>query len=194
MTLATAVRRVSILLSVPLFLSACENLPGAAPTDSSPAAPVGIGSGQAVDGLTVGHRMMEGGQYEPALAAYTRAMGEQGLTPDVLTGIASAQMKLGRLNQARHTFYVAIEKDERNVPAWNNLGVTLIGLQEYAEAREAFKVAYGLDAGNSPEIRANLILLDKYNISSGVEFPAEDEFVLVRGGNGVYFLLSPKEQ
>ncbi len=137
---------------------------------------------------------MAANEYELALSAYTRAVGEEGVTSEVLTGIASANMKLGRLGQAREIFYAALDKDDRNVSAWNNLGVTLIGLQEYAEAREAFKVAFGLDAGQSVEIRQNLVLLDKFNVPSGVEFPSDDEFVLVRGGNGVYFLLSPKEQ
>jgi tetratricopeptide (TPR) repeat protein len=157
-------------------------------------APLGTPLGVSVDGLTVGHRLMAANEYELALDAYTRSISEFGVTSEVLTSIASANMKLGRLGQARQIFYAAVKKDDRNVSAWNNLGVTLIGLQEYAEAREAFKVAFGLDAGKSSEIRDNLLLLDKYNVTTGVEFPREDEFVLVRGGNGVYFLLSPKEQ
>ncbi len=157
-------------------------------------APLGTPLGVSVDGLTVGHRLMAANEFELALAAYTRAISEFGVTSEVLTSIASANMKLGRLGQARQIFYAAVEKDDRNVAAWNNLGVTLIGLQEYPEAREAFKVAFSLDAGKSSEIRENLLLLDKYNVTTEVEFPREDEFVLVRGGNGVYFLLSPKVQ
>jgi tetratricopeptide (TPR) repeat protein len=158
------------------------------------AAPLGVGRGEAVDGMTVGDRLMAAGEYELALSAYTRAISENGLTGDVLAAIGSANMKLGRLGQAREDFYAALDRDDRNIPAWNNLGVTLVGLQEYAEAREAFKVAFSLDAGQSNEIRNNLLLMERYDISSGVEFPSDDEFVLVRGGNGVYFLLSPKEQ
>ncbi len=178
-----------------LTLSACDPTNARLSNDRKGVAPpLGTPRGQSVDGLTVGHRLMAANEYELALDAYTRALGETGVTAEVLTGIASADMKLGRLGQAREVFYAALKKDDRNVPAWNNLGVTLIGLKEYAEAREAFKVAFSLDAGQSDEIRQNLILLDKYHVTSGVEFPAEDEFVLVRGGNGVYFLLSPKEQ
>lgn len=177
-----------------ILLAACQTAPGRLSNDRvGLAAPVGTARGQSVDGLTVGHRLMAAGEYELALAAYNRAIGETGLTSEVLTGIGSADMKLGRLGQARDVLYAAIDKDGRNVPAWNNLGVVLIGLQEYAEAREAFKVAYSLDAGQSAEIRQNLILLGQFDIAPGVEFPSEDEFVLVRGGNGVYFLLSPKE-
>ena len=105
------------------------------------AAPLGTPLGVSVDGLTVGHRLMAANEYELALDAYTRAIGEIGLTSEVLTSIASANMKLGRLGQARQIFYAAVEKDVRNVAAWNNLGVTLIGLQEYAEARESSRYA-----------------------------------------------------
>ena len=184
-------------LGLPLVfaLAACDPAANSLQNDRvGLTAPLGTPLGVSVDGLTVGHRLMAAEEYELALDAYTRAVGETGVTSEVLTSIASANMKLGRLGQARQIFYAAVEKDDRNVAAWNNLGVTLIGLQEYAEAREAFKVAFGLDAGKSSEIRDNLLLLDKYNVTTGVEFPREDEFVLVRGGNGVYFLLSPKIQ
>ncbi len=182
-------------LFLALALAACGPARGPLTNDRvGLAPPIGTPRNQSVDALTVGHRLMAAKEYELALSAYTRAIGEVGLTSEVLTSIASANMKLGRLGQARDIFYAAVDKDDRNVSAWNNLGVTLIGLQEYAEAREAFKVAFSLDAGKSTEIRDNLLLLDTYNVTTNVEFPSEDEFVLVRGGNGVYFLLSPKEQ
>ena len=52
------------------------------------------------DGLIVGHRLMEAGQYELALRAYYRAAGEKGLNVDILSALGSANLKLGRLGQA----------------------------------------------------------------------------------------------
>lgn len=193
---AGTARKISRLIAVvPLALAACAPAGGPLTVTPEGLAPApGAPQAREVDGLTVGHRLMAAGEYELALDAYTRAVGEFGVTAETLTSVASANMKLGRLGQAREIFYAALDRDDRSIPAWNNLGVTLVGLKEYAEAREAFRVAFGLDAGRSAEIRDNLILLDSYDIRAGVEFPPEDEFVLVRGGNGVYFLLSPKEQ
>ena len=43
---------------------------------------------------------MEAGEYELALKAYYRAGSEIGINSDVLSAIGSADLKLGRLNQA----------------------------------------------------------------------------------------------
>ena len=144
---------------------------------------------EAVDGLIVGHRLMAAGQFELALSAYTRAAGEKGLTPDVLSALGSANLRLGRLKQARKLLENAVEKEPEFVPALNNLGGVLIEMGETAEAGRVFRNAYALDNGNSDEIRQNLrralALLEK---SAYVE-PNENKFELVRRGNGRYLLL-----
>ncbi len=145
----------------------------------------------AVDGLIVGHRLMAGGEYELALKAYHRAAGEHGLNADVLSAIGSANLKLGRLNQAHEMLRVAVEKDDSFVPAWNNLGVVLQMQGKYSEAKQVFQLAYGLDNGNSDEIKANLTktiaILKNSSYSDGNQIK---EFELVRRGNGRYLLLS----
>jgi tetratricopeptide (TPR) repeat protein len=178
-----------------VLLTACGpdgRLSGATVGDS-PFAPSRLGSADdAVDGLIVGHRLMAAGEYDLALRAYYRAAGEQGLTADVLSAIGSANLRLGRLGQAERILRQAIAKDERFVPAWNNLGVTLMEAGKVAEARNVFQTAYALDSGNSDEIRDNLRLAIAKVERPRYDAPQEDNkaFQLVRRGNGRFLLLS----
>jgi len=146
---------------------------------------------EAVDGLIVGHRLMAAGEYELALRAYTRAVAEQGLNADVLSALGSANLKLGRLGQAKKLLKSAVEKDDTFVPAWNNLGVVLSSEGNLREAKRVFQLAYGLDNGNSEEIRANLtkIIAKIENSGYTVENNNNNDFDLVRRGNGRYLLL-----
>ena len=156
----------------------------------SPFAP-GTARGEDVDGLTVGHRLMAAGEYELALRAYYRAAAEQGATVDVLSAIGSADLKLGRLNQAEMVLRDAIRKDERFVPAWNNLGVVLMDQGKYAEASRVFRTAYALDNGSSELIRDNLRLaLAKMNATEQDTPLPDSTFKLVRRGAGEYRLLT----
>jgi len=145
---------------------------------------------QAVDGLIVGHRLMAAGEYELALKAYTRAAGTQGLTADVISAIGSADLKLGRLGQAETWLRQAIKKDEKFVPAWNNLGVTLMEQGKYGEARRVFRTAFALDSGKSDHIRENLRLAIAKSGNTAYVSQEADKFELVRRGNGEYLLLA----
>jgi len=144
---------------------------------------------EAVDGLIVGHRLMAAGEYELALRAYLRAGAENGLNADVLSALGSANLRLGRLNQAKQLLESAVKKDPEFVPAWNNLGVVLMELGHEGEARRVFRNAFALDNGNSDEIRENLrVAIAK------IEKPAyadqnEYKFELVRRGSHRYLLL-----
>jgi Flp pilus assembly protein TadD len=145
---------------------------------------------QSVDGLIVGHRLMAAGEYELALRAYTRAAGEQGLNADVLSALGSANLKLGRLGQAKKLLKSAVEKDPKFVPAWNNLGIVLSSEGNLREAKRVFQLAYGLDNGNSEVIRTNLTkIIAKIENSSYTIENNKNEFDLVRRGNGRYLLL-----
>lgn len=145
---------------------------------------------EAVDGLIVGHRLMAAGEYELALRAYTRAASEQGINADVLSALGSANLKLGRLGQAKKLLRSAVEKDPDFVPAWNNLGIVLSSEGNLREAKRVFQLAYGLDNGNSEEIRTNLTkIIAKIENSSYTVENNKNEFDLVRRGNGRYLLL-----
>lgn len=144
---------------------------------------------EAVDGLIVGHRLMAAGEYELALRAYTRGAVDHGLNADVLSALGSANLKLGRMKQARTLLKSAVEKDPKHVPAWNNLGVVLMELGEEGEARRVFRNAYALDNGNSDEIRENLRLAIARTENSAYDPEQQEKFELVRRGNGRYLLL-----
>lgn len=145
---------------------------------------------EAVDGLIVGHRLMAAGEYELALKAYRRAAVDHGLTADTLSALGSANLQLGRLHQAKELLEMAVKKDDKSVPAWNNLGVALQNLGEYGEAKRVFQLAFALDNGNSDQIRANLTKTIAILEDSGYSPDNQPEkFELVRRGNGRYLLL-----
>jgi len=182
---------IGILLS----LAACQTTTeGLENTRIGPKAPKGTPIvTEAVDGLIVGHRLMAAGEYELALKAYSRAAGEHGLNADVLSALGSANLKLGRLKQARSLLQTAVEKDAEFVPAWNNLGVVLMELGEDGEARRVFRNAYALDNGNSDEIRENLRRAIAKTENSAYAADKDNKFELVRRGNGKYLLLPTPE-
>ncbi len=147
-----------------------------------------------MDGLEVGHRLMAAGEFELALKAYYRAASEIGINSDVLSAIGSADLKLGRLGQAEKVLRRALDDDPAFVPAINNLGVVLMEMGKFGEAKAMFQKAYALDSGSSDEIRDNLRLAIARSEKTvyGDPVVAEDEptFNLVRRGDGDYVLLS----
>ena len=146
---------------------------------------------EAVDGLVVGHRLMAAGEYELALKAYTRAAGEQGLNVDVLSALGSANLKLGRLGQAKVLLDQAIGMDDTFVPAWTNLGVVLASQGETGKAERVFRLAFALDSGKSAEIRSNLTkAIAKLEDTQYSVEQEKNDYELVRRGNGRYLLLS----
>lgn len=116
----------------------------------------GLAFGAEADPLETGHRLMEAGEFQLALDAYMRAAAREGLTPDTLAGMGTANLRLGRLGQAEDLLRLSVKKDPLFVPAWNNLGVLLMEQDEYGEASEVFRRAYAADSGNSDTIRDNL--------------------------------------
>ncbi len=178
-------------LLVAILTAACSQTGGLRAPDGGNYAPSGVdASRDSVDGLTVGHRLMEAGEYELALRAYYRAAGELGETVDIFSAVGSANLKLGRLGQAETMLRRAIEIDETFAPAWNNLGVVLMEQGQLGEAERVFRTAFALDNGQSTQIRDNLRLA-----LAKLENPAYDaenttNFALVRRGSGEYQLLA----
>ncbi len=149
--------------------------------------------GEAVDGLIVGHRLMEAQEYELALKAYYRAAGEDGVTVDTLSAIGSANLALGRLGQAEKILRRALEFDATFVPAMNNLGVVLMEQGNYGEARVLFQRAFAQDSGQTDSIRENLKLAiaeSEASVYDGVQEEQEGGFRLVRQEKGKYVLLT----
>ena len=183
---------VALVISIGLVLAACSNTGGLGTGAVARNAPYGADkNGAGVDGLLVGHRLMEAGEYELALRSYFRAAGEQGINADVLSAIGSANLQLGRLGQAEQVLRRALEIEPNFVPALNNLGVTLMGRNKVGEARAVFQQAYALDSGETDAIRENLRLAIAKSEDQAYDQPVEEaNFSLVRRGQGEYLLLS----
>lgn len=176
----------------PLLLAACSqggllpSLPGAKGPQDQVYAPGVDRRGEAVDGLTVGHRLMDAEEYDLALEAYTRAAGEEGLTGEVLVALGSANLAMGRLQQAERLLRRAVVDEPDWPEAWNNLGVLLIETGDLAEAVEIFRKAYALDNGESDSIRDNLRLALAKLENSVYIGEAQQDYKLVRRGSGLY--------
>lgn len=173
------------------LLAACTSGGLRAPDAGDGLTPPGIDTTSAsVDGLTVGHRLMDAGEYELALKAYYRAAAKQGMNVDTMSAIGSANLRLGRLGQAEDNLRRAVKMDDSFVPAWNNLGVVLMEQGEYGEAERVFRHAFALDSGQSADIRDNLTLALAKLENPGYSPEYEDNFTLVRRGTGDYLILA----
>ncbi|MBE0413513.1 tetratricopeptide repeat protein [Yoonia sp.] len=149
-------------------------------------------SGQSdIDGLIIGHRLMAGAEYDLALKAYNRAAAQQGLNIDTMSAIGSANLKLGRLNQAERWLRRATQEDPTFVPALNNLGVVLMEKGQAGEASAFFERAFAADNGNSDEIRNNLRFA-LANLANPADTVIEDvqTFSLIRRGAGDFILMT----
>jgi Flp pilus assembly protein TadD len=137
-------------------LSACDATGGLGLSGTAGVTPAVDGRRAVKDGLVVGHRLMQAGEYELALKAYYRAASEQGINADVLSAIGSANLKLDRLGQAEQVLREALDMEPTFVPALNNLGVVLMEQGNFSEAMLVFQRAVALDSGETDSIRENL--------------------------------------
>ncbi len=142
----------------------------------------------AEDGVEVGNRLMAAGENELALDAFTRAALEQGMTAEVLIGIGTANLGLGRLGQAETQLRRATREFPDSAEAWNNLGVVLMETDQIPEAQLVFKRAYALDNGESDSIRDNLRLALAKSENSANNAGQNQEYKLVRRGSGDFLI------
>jgi Flp pilus assembly protein TadD len=192
--MARAIKTIFALAAAGILLAACENATGLGNRGDNGYAPdARVAGEESVDGLIVGHRLMEAGEYELARRAYLRAAAEDGITVDTLSAIGSANLQLGRLGQAERLLRQAVEEDPSFAPAWNNLGVVLMETGQVAEAVRVFKIAFGADSGKSDSIRENLnrALAKRENLEYD-ETEETAEFALMRRGRGDYLLLATR--
>ena len=179
--------RTGIALIATLALAACST--GGLGASRGPYAPGPKPGAPAVDGLLVGHRLMQAGEFELALEAYSRAALERGMRDvDVLSGLGSANLGLGRLGQAETLLRRAIDTDQAIPETWNNLGVVLMEQGNTAEAEQVFRRAYALDNGESDSIRDNLRLAIAKNQNQGYGEENEQDYKLVRRGSSEYVI------
>lgn len=145
-------------------------------------------SAEVVNGVEVGHRLIAAGQYELAIKAFNRTALSQGLDAEILSGLGTANLSLGRLNQAEQLLRRATTEFEPYPEVWNNLGVVLMERGETAEAVQIFRKAYALDDGESTHIRDNLrkaIAKSENPVNLGTE---DSQYNLVRRGSSDFLI------
>lgn len=180
MTLA----RMAVVIATALAAAGC----GGAPEPDGPYAPAIDPQGEAVDGMIVGHRLQEAGEAELALEAFQRAAAAQGLDAETLSALGTANLGLGRLNQAEDLLRRATAEKDAWPEVWNNLGVVLMERGKTAEAAQVFRKAYALDNGQSDAIRDNLRLaLDKLE-KTAYDPDQQQDYKLVRRGSSEYLI------
>ena len=178
------IARLTAFLLVAAIVTGC----GDGRSDDNPFAPGIAPRGDAVDGLVVGHRLMRAGEYELAIDAFSRGALQHGVTGEVLIGLGSAHLALGRLGQAEDLLRDAIDVDERAPEAWNNLGVVLMEKGETPEAAQMFRRAYAIDNGESDSIRDNLRLA-LAKMENPVYDPVQkQDYKLVQRGSSDYLI------
>ena len=157
-------------------------------TKGGPYAPGVDLSKQAEDGVEVAQRLMEAEQYELALEAFTRAALAQGLTAEILNGMGTANLGLGRLGQSETLLRRTVDEAPEWAGAWNNLGVVLMERGKFGEAEQIFRKAYALDNGQSDSIRDNLRFalakLEKDDNNTG----QNEDYKLVRQGSSEFLI------
>ncbi len=156
---------------------------------ASPFAPGIDRRADAVSGVEVGHRLIAAGQYELALDAFTRAALADGMNAEILLGLGSANLGLGRLGQAETLLRRATKEQAEWPELWNNLGVVLMERGKSEEAMQVFRKAYALDNGKSDSIRDNLRVAIAKTENNG-NLDAENDYKLVRRGSSD-FLIRP---
>ena len=170
------------------ILSAC----GTQKIDTSQSGPFAPGVNQrarAVDGIEVGHRLIAAGEFELAIRAFNRAaLDRGGIDAEILSGLGSANLGLGRLGQAETLLRRATSEHEAWPEIYNNLGVVLMERGKTSEAIQIFRKAFAMDDGESTLIRDNLRLaIAKSENSVNLE-PDNNEYKLVRRGSSDFVL------
>jgi Flp pilus assembly protein TadD len=179
----------ALALTAQLGLAACST-GGFSAAGEQVYAPGVNQNAKAEDGIEVGHRLIAAGQYELAIKSFNRAALEDGIDVEVLSGLGSANLGLGRLGQAESLLRRAVKVDAEQPEIWNNLGVVLMERGKTVEAEQIFKKAYAIDNGESDAIRDNLRLALAKSENSDTLAVDNDNYKLVRRGGGDYLISS----
>jgi tetratricopeptide (TPR) repeat protein len=150
--------------------------------------------GEAQSGVEIGHRLLAAGEYELAIKAFNRAALNKGaLDAEILSGLGTANLGLGRLGQAENLFRRATTEFDAWPEIWNNLGVVLMERGKTTEAVQVFRKAFALDDGESTLIRDNLrqAITTLENSATVGQNNKNNQYKLVQRGSGDFVLRSP---
>lgn len=177
---------LALILSVPLV--ACTT-PGINVGDTGPFAPGVDPRGAVVDEVEVGHRLIAAGEFELAIKSFHRAaLSRGGLDGEILSGLGTANLGLGRLGQAEKLLRRATTEFDPVPEDLNNLGVVLIERGETTEAIAILRRAFALDDGESTLIRDNLRLALAKSEKPDSVSTNESQYKLVRRGGGDFLI------
>lgn len=179
-------RQIGVILCAFIGLVACNPIQN----ETGLYAPSVDHSARSVDPLIVGHRLMDANQPELALQNYHRAAASHGLTSEILLAIGTANLELGRLNQAFDAMSRATEQDPTWPEAWNNLGVVLMEQNKTAEAVQVFRKAFALANGKNDAIRDNLRLALENLENPVYDDVQNDNYNVIRRGDADYLISS----
>jgi Flp pilus assembly protein TadD len=181
--------RFAAFAILPLALAACST--GGFRVPETIDAPGVDLRAKGADNLETGHRLVSSGEYELAIRSFNRAAIDRGtIDAEILSGLGTANLGLGRLGQAELLLRRAVERDATQPEIWNNLGVVLMERGKNADATQIFRKAFALDNGESVSIRDNLRLaLEKSEISD-TSSDETNNYKLVRRGSADYLIRS----
>ena len=180
------------ILIASLGLAACTTGGISAPEDTVFAPGVDY-SEDAVDGVEVGNRLLAAGQFELAIKSFNRAaLDRGGIDTEILAGLGTAHLGLGRLAQAESLLRRAVENEDAQPSDLNNLGVVLMEAGKAAEAEQYFRRAFALDNGESAAIRDNLRLALANSEISATNNPQanNNDYALVRRSRSEFTIQS----
>jgi Flp pilus assembly protein TadD len=175
-------------------LAACDTTGGQSlPPDQVMAPGVDLraeANNEGVDDVEVGHRLIAAGEYELAIKAFNRAALDRGeLDAEILSGLGTANLAMGRLGQAEPLLKRAVEEDDAEPVDFNNYGVLLMEQGKTRQAVRYFQRAFALSNGENIAIRDNLRLaLAKSENSATTEVQKSSEYKLVRRGKSDFVI------
>lgn len=188
-----ALRRATFV-SLMIGLAACDTTSGFSAPEEQVLAP-GIdfdaeARNEGADTVEVGHRLISAGEYELAIRSFNRAALKRGrLDAEILSGLGTANLALGRLGQAETLLRRAVAQDDAQPVDFNNLGVLLMEQDKTNEAVQYFRRAFALSDGENIAIRDNLRLaLAKSENSVTPEVQKSSEYKLVRRGRSDFVI------
>ncbi|MEM1076727.1 MAG: tetratricopeptide repeat protein [Pseudomonadota bacterium] len=184
---------VSICATALLLLAACDTTGGlSTPEDQvlAPGVDLRAEKREGIDNVEIGHRLVTAGEYELAIRAFNRAaLDRGGLDAELLSGLGTANLGLGRLNQAEALLRRAVKEDDAEPVDYNNLGVLLMERGKTSEAIQYFRRAFALSNGENVAIRDNLRLaLEKSENSVTTEVQKPSDYKLVRRGKADFVI------
>ncbi|MEM9145447.1 MAG: tetratricopeptide repeat protein [Pseudomonadota bacterium] len=141
------------------------------------------------DALAEGHVLLRSGEYDLAYNAFITALRTSNRPAEALTGAGLALEAQGQLTRALEHFRRAAEIAPGSDIAHNNHGVVLYRLGEYAQARQAFRMAFAVSSGRSSAAAANLRATEQALAARATPAPPLSRFSVQRLGSSEYRLV-----